>query len=198
MRFLQLKVKLEAVSIIREVYETRVIPELQKIKGCTYAALIRGVRDPETVISMTLWQRKEEAEAWGKNTLFQNIMKEAATYLSKSSVKSYAVKTQKHIKNRVQPKIPRMCTRIEFYKVQKKKIQEFNELYNREIIPALQARDGCIYAWLLENMQEKENGEVVSVTTWESREKAAQYEMNVEFEKLVDSLYTMITAKHFK
>jgi heme-degrading monooxygenase HmoA len=207
MRLLQSKVKPETVGKLGEFYETKVIPELQKIKGCRFAGLIQDRTQPGTGISMTLWQTKEDAEAYGKSKVFQTLMKELEPYLLESSewkiqltedleltyapvreepvIKSYTVKAQTHIKAPVQPEITRMCTRIVSPKIQKGKIKEFIEIYKQEIIPALQTTDGCLYAYLMENLQEKEQEEVISVTIWESREKAEQYEKSGEFDRLV-------------
>ncbi len=193
MRFLQLNVKPEAVHILREVYETRVFPELQKIKGCSFACLIRGIRRPGTVISMTLWQRKEDAETFGKSPFFQEIMKEAAPFLSESpetdapareepGAKSYSVKTEKQMKSRARQKTTRMRTRIVSFKIGKEKIDAFTGTYNREIIPALQTVDGCLHAYLMERVQEGETREMISVTMWESGETAEQYEQDPRFD----------------
>lgn len=210
MRLFQSKVKPEAVGKLGEFYETKVIPELQKIKGCMFAGLIQDRTQPGTGFSMTLWQTKEDAEAYEKSGIFKNFMKVLEPYLSESSewkvqlsqdmeltyapvreepiIKSYTAKAQKHMKAPVQPEITRMCTRIVSPKIQEGKLKEFIEIYNREIIPALQATDGCLHAYLMENLQEKEQEEVISVTIWESREKAEQYEKSGQFDRLVEKV----------
>jgi heme-degrading monooxygenase HmoA len=210
MRLLQSKVKPEAVGKLGEFYETKVIPELQKIKGCMFAGMIQDRSQPGTGFSMTLWQTKEDAEAYEKSGIFKYFMKVLEPYLSESSewkiqlsrdmeltyaparkepiIKSYTAKAQKHMKTAVQPEITRMCTRIVSPKIQKGKIKEFIEIYKREIIPALQATDGCLHAYLMENLQEKEQEEVISVTIWESREKAEQYEKSGQFDRLVEKV----------
>ncbi len=208
MRLLRLKVKPEAVDMLRRFYETRVIPELKKMPGCMFAGLILDKLQPETGVSMTLWRTEEDAEAYEKSGVFQDLLNEAAPYLSESSewkvrlsrdleltygpvpeepvVKSYPVKAQKSVKSPVQAEITPLHTRIVSLKVQEEKIEEFNDLYNREIIPALQATDGCLYAYLMESMQEKGQEEVISVTIWENREKAEQYEKSGRFDGLVE------------
>jgi heme-degrading monooxygenase HmoA len=210
MRLLQLKVKPGTVEMLQQFYETRVIPELQKMPGCMFADLILGRLHPETAISMTLWQTKEDAEAYEKSGIFQDLLEEAAPYLSESSewkvrltkdleltyapvpeepvIKSYPVKLQKPVKSPVQAEITPLHTRIVSIKVQEEKIEEFNDIYNREIIPALQATDGCLYAYLMESMQQKGQEEVISVTIWENREKAEQYEKSGRFDDLVQKV----------
>jgi len=213
MRLFQSKVMPEAVGKLGEFYETKVIPELQKIKGCLFAGLIEDRTQPGTGFSMTLWQTMEDAEAFGKSKVFQKIMEEVEPILLESSewkiqlsqdmeltyapvheepiIKSYTAKAQKHMKAPVQPEITEithMCTRIVSPKIQKGKIKEFIEIYKREIIPALQATDGCLHAYLMENLQEKEQQEVISITIWESRDKAEQYERSGEFDRLVEKV----------
>jgi quinol monooxygenase YgiN len=210
MRLLQSKAKPGAVDMLRQFYETRVIPELKKMPGCRFAGLIQDKLQPETGFSMTLWQTKEDAEAYEKSGISQDFLKEAGPYLSESSewkvrlsedleltygpvpeepvIKSYPVKAQKPVKSPVQAGITQMHTRIVSIKVQKEKIEEFNDIYNREIIPALQATDGCLYAYLMESMQEKRQGEVISITIWENREKAEQYEKSGRFDRLVEKV----------
>ncbi len=195
--------------MLRQFYETKVIPQLQKMPGCMFAGLILGRHHPGTGISMTLWRTEEDAEAYEKSGISQNFVKEAGPYLAESSewkvrlsedleltygpvpeepvIKSYPVKAQKPVKSPVQAGIRQMHTRIVSIKVQEEKIEEFNDIYNREIIPALQATDGCLYAYLLESMQGAETGEVISVTIWESREKAEQYESG-QFDRLVEKV----------
>jgi quinol monooxygenase YgiN len=216
MRLLQSKVKPEAVEKLGEFYETKVIPELQKIKGCMFAGLIQDRTRPGTGFSMTLWQTKEDAEAYEKSGVSQDFLKKAAPYLSESSewkvrlsedleltygpvpeepiIKSYPVKAQKPVKSPVQAEITQMHTRIVSLKVQEEKIEEFNDIYNREIIPALQATDGCLYAYLMESIQEKRQGEVISITIWENREKAEQYEKSGEFNRLVEKVKHTFTT----
>ena len=211
MRLLQSRVrKPEAVDMLRQFYETRVIPELQKMPGCIFAGLIQDKLQPETGISMTLWRTEEDAEAYEKSKVSQDLLKEAGPYLSESSewkvqlsedleltytpipeepvIKSYTVKAQKDMKAPVQPEMRQMCTRIVSPKIQKGKIKEFIEIYKREIIPALKATDGCLYTYLMENLQEKEQEEVISVTIWENREKAEQYERSGQFDRLVEKV----------
>ena len=151
MRLLQEKVKPEAVDMLRQFYETRVIPELQKMPGCMFAGLIQGRLHPETGFSITLWRTKEDAEAYEKSGISQNFLKEAGPYLSESSewkvrlsedleltygpvpeepvIKSYPVKAQKSVKSPVQAGITQMHTRIVSIKVQEEKIEEFNDIY---------------------------------------------------------------------
>lgn len=86
----------------------------------------------------------------------------------------------------------------EFYKTkvipELQKIKEFIEIYKREIIPALQATDGCLHAYLMENLQEKEQEEVISITIWESKEKAEQYEKSGQFDRLVEKVKHTFTT----
>jgi len=208
MRLLQLDFMLEAEEMLREFYKAKVLPKLQEMPGCRFAGLIQSRVRPNSVISMTLWQSKEDAEAYESSDVFQNIMKELEPYFSESSewkiqlsqdltleyspvreepvIKSYTLLAQRTIKPPDQPEDTRMFARIVSNKIQKGKIEEFNEIYKREIIPELEAIDGCLCAYLLENIQEED--EVISVTMWESPEYAEQYEKSGQFDRLVEKV----------
>ena len=62
-----------------------------------------------------------------------------------------------------------------------------------EIVPALQNHRGCRYIYLSESMQEE--NEVVSITVWDSKMDAQNYENSGKFGELVDKLKH--TFSHF-
>ena len=65
-------------------------------------------------------------------------------------------------------------------------IGEVKYHYERDIIPALQKTGGCLYAGLVQNTQQKDEG--ISLTLWESESAARTYEQSGEFAKLLDVL----------
>lgn len=212
MRLLQLNVKPEAVEMLHRFYDNRVIPALQTVKGCMSAKLMRSNQQPETFISMTLWQAITDAKAYETGELFPQLMKELDSFLSESSewrihlsdnqeltygpvkeepvINSYPIKAKKEIKTSVRQEMAPMCMRIVSTKVKKGKLEELNRIYEQEVIPALQAADGCLYAYLAENLEESgvENEEVFSVTIWENQEKAEQYAASGLFDQLVKKI----------
>lgn len=216
MRLLQIIVKPEAVEELREFYDDRVIPALQRVNGCLSAKLVRSNIQPETFVSMTLWQNRQDADTYEKGEVFQGLLEEADPLFSESSewkiqlsdsqeltygpvkeepvITSYPVKVQEDLKLPKppdQPETSRMCMRIVSTKVKKAKLEEFYSIYEQEIIPALRTADGCLYAYLAENIGGNggesggENEEVFSITIWESQEKAEQYAAGGLFSQVV-------------
>ena len=85
MRLVQVKVKPEAIPNLQRLYEEKIIPVLHRMPGCLQASLIRSVHHVDECVSMTLWDRKEHAEAYEKSGAFSSLVKEAAPYLAGSS-----------------------------------------------------------------------------------------------------------------
>jgi len=204
-RFLQLKVSTDYLKSLQGIYDKIVIPELQKIQGCQYACLIQNGNNPDEFISMTFWDTKKEAEAYEKSGIYQSLLNQIKPFLAESTewkinlsdelqlqyepvaeepvLKEYAVATQTDaplsgVEN------PRMYVRIVSAKIKEGKMEEFRNLYDEIIIPALKSTRGCQYAYLTESMQEE--NQIISLTIWDSKEDAAQYESSGRFAELTD------------
>ena len=50
------------VAEFKRIYSTEVLPELREVKGCRYAAIIDHAQDPEKIISISIWDSKEDAD----------------------------------------------------------------------------------------------------------------------------------------
>jgi heme-degrading monooxygenase HmoA len=64
--------------------------------------------------------------------------------------------------------------------------KEFADIYNRHILPALRQVRGCQQAYLIENNSDADK--LLSMTVWESREAALEYEHTGVFNSLIDRL----------
>ncbi|MCK4890706.1 MAG: antibiotic biosynthesis monooxygenase, partial [Candidatus Aminicenantes bacterium] len=104
----------------------------------------------------------------------------------KPVIQSFPVFTQKNLKSSISTGTSPMYVRILSHKLQKGKLKEFENLYKTEVIPVLQKTDGCLYAYLMENIKEGE--EVISVTIWESSKAAEEYEKGGIFNSLTDKI----------
>jgi len=208
MRFLQLNVKPEALELSRDYYFEAVLPRLYAVKGCMFAHLIQNQLRKTELISMTLWEKREDAEEYQNSPVFKQLMAEFSPYLDESNewkiqlsekmeleykpvsdepvIQSYSVFTKKNLKSPVSSGSSPMFVRILSHKLQKGKLKEFEKLYKTEVIPALQQTAGCLYAYLMENLREGE--EVISVTIWESRKAAEDYEKSSIFNTLTDKI----------
>jgi len=208
MRLLQLKAKPEGLELSRDFYDSTVIPRLRTVKGCRFARLIQNRQDKTELISMTLWESEKEAEDFEKSPVFEQIMFDIKPLLAESSewkvqlsekmeleykpeieeptVQSFPVSTQKDLKSEKPCDSSPVYMRIVSHKLQKGKLSEFKTLYRKEIIPVLQKIEGCCYAYLMENLQSGE--EILSVTIWDSRWSAEDYERSGQFDRLVEKV----------
>ena len=76
-----------------------------------------------------------------------------------------------------------MFMRIVQMEVDPEKIPAFVQTYERSIIPELQKTRGCIYAGLVQSLEDHSKG--MSLTLWETQEDAAAYEQSGKYEKLM-------------
>jgi len=58
MRFVQAKYKSGFLSNIHQIYDEKIIPRLQNIPGCLFAALVQSEEHPDEGISITLWDTR--------------------------------------------------------------------------------------------------------------------------------------------
>ncbi len=208
LRLLHATVNREKEFELQQIYEARVIPGLQKVPGCLYAALTQSIIDRDEYISMSLWTSKEHAEEYEQGPVFAELMKAAAPYLatasewrihlSKDLTLEYEPVPQEPVVNtytipekRVSKIIPRYQTgplfiRIVSPQLQPGKEEEFKRLYNEYVIPSLQNVDGCLYASLTEDP--KKNNQPTSLTIWSNVHCAEKYEKSGMFNTLIEKV----------
>jgi len=206
MRFVQVNVKRDSLCIIRDIYDRESIPRLQETKGCLFAGLFLSDQNPDDVISMTLWDSQEYADEYEKSGLFRRLLDKVRPYMVDSS--AWKVQLSKDLTLDYQPAKPepviksyhttvqsnetlpersgvQMLLRIYSIKIQQGKMDEFNKLYIRDILPVLRKVKGCLYAYVTES---HEDHEVVSVTIWDSQQDADAYEKGGTFKQLNDKV----------
>ncbi len=159
----------------------------------------------DELISMTLWDKQEDAQAYEKSGLFQKLHAQVKPFLNASSEWKIQLSedfTLEFDDNDEEPVVisypivevsnpdicgeesQRMYTRIVSAKIQPGKLEEFKKLYREEILPTLRGVEGCRYAYLTES--DKEKNEVFSVTIWNSKKHADDYENSGQFDDLTD------------
>lgn len=79
-----------------------------------------------------------------------------------------------------------MFMRIVQVKVNPDKIFEFIRAYEQKIIPELQKSHGCVYAGLVQSLENQTDG--LSLTLWESQQDALAYEQSGLYNSLVETL----------
>jgi quinol monooxygenase YgiN len=196
MRLVQAKYQPASLSIIRKIYDDKIIPQLQKMNGCLFACLIKSENDPDEGISLTLWDSQENAESYVKSGAFQALLDEVKPYLSDSS--EWKVQLSKDLKVEYQPvqeepviksyytvmassqespSDQTMYMRILSLNIQNGKMEQFQKIYQKEIFPVLSEVKGCRYAYLTTSVENQ--NEAISITIWENREDAETYEKEV-------------------
>jgi heme-degrading monooxygenase HmoA len=208
LRLIQSKFKSEYLSIIRQVYDTKIIPELMKMPGCLCVCLVKSDFHQDEGISLSLWDSQEHAEAYAKSGQYEKYLMEIKPYLSDSSewkiqlsddftieyqpvqeepvLKAYTAIAQGHKKIPLKEDVSLMCVRILSLKVQTGKMDEFNKIYRENILPALNKVKGCRYAFVTGNAEDK--NEALSVTIWDSKQDAIQFETNGTFDRFINQV----------
>jgi quinol monooxygenase YgiN len=199
MRLVHRKVKPESLSAYSHLYETRNIPELQRAKGCLYAALIQSAHHHDECVSLTLWDEKENADAYESSGAFHTLFDEAAPYLADSDewnihlaedlTLHYDHVPVQPVINEYQvngdpsavPQESSLYIRLVSPRFRPGMLEEFKKIYNAEILPALRKVKGCRYMYLTENVK---IAQLISITIWESKADADQYERSGLFDQL--------------
>ena len=204
MRFLQLKLKQDHINDFKNFYENEVTQELHNTPGCLFAGLIKSKPEEDEFISLTFWQTQLQAENYETSGAFNKLFEQAKTFLSESSewkvqlsedmelkygpveeepvIKKYSVTAQNGERDDFQLQSSNMYLRILSLIIQEDKMEEFKKLYSEIIIPTLKSTKGCRYVYLTESVNEK--NEFISVTIWDSKEDAKEYETNGKFKEL--------------
>jgi quinol monooxygenase YgiN len=208
MRLLQLQLKLAYVQEFKKFYESTVYPELQKLPGCLFAGLIKSTPQPDEFISITFWETQLQAEQYEKTGTFKNLFEQAKVFFSDSSewkvhlsenmelqyrtvneepvIKKYVVTAQNEEGDNRLTASSNMFVRVLSFIIQDDKVEEFKKLYTGIVMPALKATKGCRYVYLTESVNSK--NEFISVTIWNNKEDADEYEFEGKFQELTDKV----------
>jgi heme-degrading monooxygenase HmoA len=208
MRFLQLKIKPDNIIVFKEFYESDVMQELHNTPGCLFAGLIKSKPEENEFISLTFWETQEQAEKYETSGAFKKLFEQARPYLFESAewkvqlsedmelkygpveeepvIKKYVVAAQNSDNDDFKMHSSNMYVRILSLIIQEDKLVEFKKLYSEIIIPALRSVKGCRYIYLTESVSEK--NEFISVTVWDSKQDADEYEASGKFQDLTNKV----------
>lgn len=204
MRLVHLSINGEYEHTFRQFYNTIALPQLQNMEGCKMAGLIKSNTDKGQFISLTLWDEEKQAENYEKSKVYENLSEQVTQFLAESSEwkiqlsddfkieykqvpetpfqGKYAVAVKTH-STKSSPEQPSgMYVRIVSVRIQPGMVDEFRDIYSKEIIPALGATKGCTFAYLTENMQE--DNEFLLISVWEDKSFADEYEDSDKFKEL--------------
>ena len=207
MRLVQIEVKDGALPGLRDFYTRHTIPTLHQVKGCRYAGLMQSVHHPEQCISLTLWDSQEDAHAYESGGVYKQLLEDTRPYLSESSeykiqlsedltieyvpvhqeplVKTYPIAARSEVPASGRDEGTAIWLRIVSLKILPGRMDEFKRLYAEHSIPALRGVKGCRYVYLLES--DERSHEVLSVTSWDSKQDAEAYENSGLFEQLLEA-----------
>ena len=207
MRLVQTKVKPNGLEIMKEHYDENILPTLQRTPGCLYACLMRSARQQEEIISLTLWETQTHADTYEKSGQFRQLLDGAKPFLADSSelkiqltkdmtleyapvpeeptVSSYSVSAASDTNTRTpNDQAPETYLRLVSVKLKPGKSDEYRQLYETEIIPALRSTKGCRHAYL--TTADNEGTEAISITIWDHKTDAEAYERSGLFAQLLE------------
>jgi len=219
MRLVYARSKPDLVWKIQQIYSEKIITRLKEMPGCLCSCLIQSDAHEDEGISMTLWDSQAHAEDYEKSGIFQELLGEVRPYLSDSS--EWKLQLSKELKLEYQPvpeepvlkaftsfvqtdtKIPSesgsplMYLRILSLTIKPGMMEEFRKIYKEEILSILRGVKGCRYAFLTESTQDK--SEVLSLTIWDSKQDAIDYESGKIFDELMEKVkHTFTELFHWK
>jgi len=207
MRMLHVKVRSGQLPKLEGLYRDRVIPALETTRGCRYAGMLQSIHHPDECISFTLWETEDDAKAYDRSGVFASLLEEARPLFSESSesriqlsedltieyvavpeepvIRSHPVAVSSGPQSEEADKTGGLWVRIVSLKLQPGKRDEFKRVYVERAISTLRQVRGCRYVYLTE--REDEPNELLSVTSWDSREDAENYEKSGVFDSLLES-----------
>jgi heme-degrading monooxygenase HmoA len=81
------------------VYHDAILPDTRSVKGLIFRELLQGLDDPNEGISLTLWESREDLDAYEQSDLYQRLTDRArAFYVGEFWVKHFDVKLGEEIK----------------------------------------------------------------------------------------------------
>ena len=80
------------------VYREEILPATRDVKGLRFRELLRGTDDPDEGISLTLWESREDLDAYERSDVYQrNVDRARAFYAGEFWVKHFDVRLGQEI-----------------------------------------------------------------------------------------------------
>jgi heme-degrading monooxygenase HmoA len=203
MRLVQVRFRLEKLLEYQQVYEQRIMPELEKVPGCLYAGVLQNDHHTDEGCSLTLWESREHLEAYVGSGKFETLLELSRPFLAESGewklrlaenaqleygpvpldpvIQSYQEATAAVAQPPAGRQSSSLFMRMVTIPVQPDKEAEFKRIYEQEVHPQLLETRGCRYVFMVENMDRA--AEWVCVTIWDRKEDADRYEEEGGFRK---------------
>lgn len=216
LRFVELKVGHEYIAKVKQMYEEKVIPTLQRVQGCLHASLIHADHHADECVSMTLWARSEDAEAYERSGVFQQLVDEGKQFQMGSSewkislsedftlayepvdeepsVTAYELPVTSGSALVSKGSLGSIHVQIVAPQIRQGKLDEFKRIYRTEILPELRKVKGCRYVDLMDGL--KGTNEVISFTIWDSKQDSDTYERTGLFQELTAKVEHTFAEMH--
>lgn len=212
-RFVELRVQPDRMEGFERFYSTRVAPALKDTAGCLFAGLLSSPEHPSECVSMTLWDSPDAASRYEDSGLFATLFDEADQFMWKSAEWRIRLADDLTLQYEPAPEPPvveafpvemdqgdetvglasaNMYVRIVSGRVVPGQLDDLVTAYETEVAPALLETDGCRYVYLARGFEDPE--EVLSITLWDSRAKAEEYEQRGKFETLLRKVSPMLAS----
>ena len=195
-------------SVLKEFYGQSVLPVLRLAGGCRFAGLLQSTVDPDDVVSLTLWETRERAEAYEREGLYDRLLDETEATLEAMEdaaqpegsgahravpltipdppVETYNVELARGASAFSPASGPPSFVRMVSIQIADGRIEEFRSRFHDEIVPALEATPGCQGMFLVESVRNRLRA--LSVTLWKSEADSIRYEATGSFEALTQRL----------
>jgi quinol monooxygenase YgiN len=74
LRILSVSIQPGKIDAFRRIYTDEVIPVLRNLKGCRFAFLTESVEEENKVLCITIWESKEDADAYEKSGRYDELI----------------------------------------------------------------------------------------------------------------------------
>ena len=213
LRLVQMDVDPLREGAFTATYAERIFPALARTTGCLYAALVVNARKRERAMSVSLWDSKDDADAYEQSGLYRELLDLCRPFFSASTTWQLRLSVDmrlEHVAVRAEPvirayvgaaehgtetsgrKVPCGFLRIVSMLVQPGQTEELARLYRERVMVELRNEPGCCSIQLAESVSDPR--EFISFTIWESRHAAEQYEASGRFAELSSVLQPTLSA----
>jgi heme-degrading monooxygenase HmoA len=101
------KVKSGTWGEYERIYHEEILPATRDVKGLSLRELLQGADDPDEGISLTLWDSREDLDAYERSSLHQEMVERArAFYVGEFWVKHFDVRLGEARKQRQPGGVP--------------------------------------------------------------------------------------------
>lgn len=83
LRLVSMKLEKNKIDEFRKIYTNEVLPALQSTKGCSFAYLVESLHRQNEVISITIWENKQSADAYESSGRFNQLVEKLKPTFSK-------------------------------------------------------------------------------------------------------------------